>query len=1510
MAPRPGTKLPPLAGELPRLPKPSGPAIFAGSKQPPDDLQKIAAALPKSYPLGPAESTRGTRHAGAGWPHGALGPPAQDHALAVSPFKPISAAQAQAAAAAAAAAAMGEAGAARRKRRQDAALDDALAAPRIVPRYGWWRVFVLVLCILDIGGSIAGWLQYRYCLAPVVGGGGDASGSWASAPAPAARRGRRLEEAGSWSGSASWGGDSSWDMSWEEDYGSSSWSGSQSGSWSALDVEEEPAARLETTVLIQGAISKDAILAELQRAIASVTNTTGGGSLTIERVVYTQTMEASLVVPGGENITQDSADGVQFRSGVAGAAGSGVTLSDVAILASRRRALAAANRELLSPVYSTAVDASHRRRVQEESAEIRFTVRSDRDLSHVVADANFIGALVESINEAASGGTLQLNASTVDFGEQPSFTTVVSYTVRADSAASAAASSEIDTLRASIESEGFSDRLAAQLADSHPGLTITVRYAGQSCAGNPCGAGGRCSESSDAATEDGGPVRVCDCQAGYSFVPTERTCAALSGASTSGVSWRSDLGDASALCWMVPPYIQLGDVVGAEVWSELWRGGVDRLQVYTAMAANDIPKVAQGQDFWMLAILRLLLLLPLRLLLDRLTRSPTPQPAQFKFILSNDHLSDEIQEILSLRRSNQKTHPFKSTGGQGGWRMVGGTLAPSRRFQTGAVGEDVHYITAATIPELQHQFHKRLQLPSKSAWPESRLRLAVLTEPENPAELKHPLDENDPAVTRTDPEEDDMAARQEPEQSPAAPLPPSHGDWAGWGMRELTTLEGLKPAPVVHRLALNVGLPYDTELAVPRRAATLRVWTAAAVLVSLVCCASLALAAVKIALLNRDMLGLGSDEEDIRARTLRLLSVASIGCTTIELSGFLGWLFWLRYNGVVPPSAEFPRPPRRCCCGKRKLASVRPEPTAVENGAPKVNAPPKGWRGLWGGVALYDWVVEQQRRLRWISCTLLLDIIVTTALFVSLGYCGGSMHDDASQSGSGSFSVAADGHEGSTGLLCWVVPPELAPPLTLQIVLEDWRAEGWGADNSQATNYEATVAQGDLLLMALARALLLLSLLAAGLQVSDAVKPRNKLLQLLCGCVFNGLLKGCGCGDGSRDESAIVGREVLKRKQQDAQGIPRWRKRRWCVLLSWCIATLFLLLIKLLMMLGWGGCGPDDKHRPNSFMEDRCETDMSMADGAGGLAFSEDTRPFDLRGAPNAMLLGGVVCTIGCLEIIGLLGMGWRLNKRPKRVVPEQDALRRTLLELINDEDDNLGAGVDANTMNDDSGAARRVARWLLALEVSGVLEDGGPALFDWMESILPKDASVVPVRYVLKEARDRITRRHRKQSEQDRMAAAKLSVEERGAALLKGEVDPGDAAGGQIGLGSGDGADAHQANHGWRWLEHTWSKYLSYHVSADRYSAPWSAAEHTVLGQLAGDRSLTWKQKAARLQELVAGAPRRSPASVKRRWVQLERLANEAGWRCAESGTYRVAGWANDATGEWMWEYPLDTAG
>ena len=310
-------KLPPIEG-APRLPKPSGPAIFAGSRQPPDELQKIAAQIvrqPTEYPLGHPQSTRGKRFAGAGWPHGALGPPAKDNALPVSPFKPISA---QAAAAtAAAAAAMGEMGAARRKRREDAALDDALAAPRVAPRYGCWRAFVLALCFLDITSSIAGWMQYRYCLEPVSGEeeSSSASGSWA----PTARasvqhdRSRRLEQSGSWIVEQS--------NSWE-----SSDSTSQSSSWNALDNEEEPLQRVDVTVRIQGAISETALLNELQRAIASVIN---DGVLAVDNVVYMQTLQASLLVPGGENVTQNTVYGVQFRSGVAAAIGGDTALADV-----------------------------------------------------------------------------------------------------------------------------------------------------------------------------------------------------------------------------------------------------------------------------------------------------------------------------------------------------------------------------------------------------------------------------------------------------------------------------------------------------------------------------------------------------------------------------------------------------------------------------------------------------------------------------------------------------------------------------------------------------------------------------------------------------------------------------------------------------------------------------------------------------------------------------------------------------------------------------------------------------------------------------------------------------------------------------------------------------------------------------------------------------------------------------------------------------------------------------
>lgn len=1110
--------------------------------------------------------------------------------------------------------------------------------------------------------------------------------------------------------------------------------------------------------------------------------------------------------------------------------------------------------------------------------------------------------------------------------------------MRADSSADSS-ETYIETLKASIASDGFSDQLTAQLASSYPGLVITVRYSGQTCAGDPCGIGGSCIESSEAG---GDPVRVCTCRASYSLSAAKNSCTAVR--SREGSSWRGGLGDASALCWAVPPYVQLGDITGAGVWAELWRDGLGRLKAYFALALSDMPKAAQGQDLWVLAVLRLLLLLPLRLRLDRMTRSPNPQPAQYKFILSNDHLSDEIQELLQLRLrggggkgAGHVTHKFKIKGGQGGWRMVHGKLALSHRFETGAVGEDIHYITAATIPQLQHQFHKRLQLPTKTAWPESRIRLAVLTEPERPAELKHPLDENDPAVGRTDPEEDNMSGRQEPDAGI------SLADWAGWGFRELTTLEGLKPAPVVHRLAVNVGLPYDTELAVPRRGGFCRVWIAAAGVVCLVCWLSLGLAAAKIEYQKRGELAVAGDDT-VGVRTVRILSMISLVCTAAELSAFVGWLVWLRQHGVVPPSAEFPRPPRRCCCGKRGAVSVRPEPAAVATGPTSSTVsivsplasipidaterrtrfglppPPKGWRGLWGGVALYEWAVHQQRKLRWISCALLFDVAASTALFISLGYCAGGVNQDElgsdSQSGSGN----------SSGVLCWVVPPGLVSPLTPKTILKDWAAEGWGSGGDGYLKYETTTAQGDLVLLAMIRALMLLVLLTsgAGMRVPDTnPKPRSKLVKLLMACLFKGLLKGCGCGNGTRDEEAIIAREVLKRKREDTQGVPRWRKQRWWLLLGWGSVMLFLLLIKLAMIAGWGGCGEDEVcvfegcHRPHSFMEHRCET-VAAAGGAAGLAFgnADDAagwrslaRPFDLRGAPNVLLLGYTVCIVGFLEVIGLLGMAWRLDQRPQRVVPEQDALRRALLELIEDTDDGLGEG-GVDSMNDDSAAARRVSRWLLALEVSGVLEDGGPALFDWMESILPKDASIVPVRYVMKEARERIKRKQHKQSERDRMTEAKLSVQERASALLKGELDPGDADGGHVGLGSGSDADVHQANSGWRRLEHTWGKYLSYHVSADRYSAPWSAPEHTVLSQLAGDRSLTWKQKAARLQELVSGAPRRSPSSVKRRWIQLERLANQAGWRCAESGTYRVAGWANDSTGEWMWEYPLDTAG
>ena len=165
---------------------------------------------------------------------------------------------------------MGELGDARRKRRQEAAVDDAFAAPRVVPRYGCWRAFLLVLCCLDIAGSIAGWMQYRYCLEPTRSEIPAASaGSWAPFVEASVQqdRGRRLEKSGSWGMEQS----SSWDFSY---------SSSESGSWSALGIEEEPL-WLDTTVQVQGAISESALLIELRQVIASLL----GGGLIVERAV-------------------------------------------------------------------------------------------------------------------------------------------------------------------------------------------------------------------------------------------------------------------------------------------------------------------------------------------------------------------------------------------------------------------------------------------------------------------------------------------------------------------------------------------------------------------------------------------------------------------------------------------------------------------------------------------------------------------------------------------------------------------------------------------------------------------------------------------------------------------------------------------------------------------------------------------------------------------------------------------------------------------------------------------------------------------------------------------------------------------------------------------------------------------------------------------------------------------------------------------------------------------------
>ena len=112
------------------------------------------------------------------------------------------------------------------------------------------------------------------------------------------------------------------------------------------------------------------------------------------------------------------------------------------------------------------------------------------------------------------------------------------------------------------------------------------------------------------------------------------------------------------------------------------------------------------------------------------------------------------------------------------------------------------------------------------------------------------------------------------------------------------------------------------------------------------------------------------------------------------------------------------------------------------------------------------------------------------------------------------------------------------------------------------------------------------------------------------------------------------------------------------------------------------------------------------------------------------------------------------------------------------------------------------------------------------------------------------------------------------------------------------------------RSLESLWSKYLSFTVSADKPgSAAWGAAENTVLTQLATDPSLTWRERADRLAQMVVGAPHRSASTIRQRWARLQRIAADAGWRCELNDRYRVAGWHNHRSDKWSWEYPVRTA-
>jgi hypothetical protein len=263
-----------------------------------------------------------------------------------------------------------------------------------------------------------------------------------------------------------------------------------------------------------GAISKDEVLAQLQLAIAAVS----GEELVVE-IEYSQTVQASLQLPGGENVTLHSPEWLQLRVGIASAIGSDVTVHDILLINGRRRRMQEPPTKRLVGGFHAVEDVGHRRQAQ-MSTTVQFRVTADSDLSQTLADESFISTLVEKVNDA--GGDLNLDSDAVNFAEQPSYTTQVTYTIRR-AISSTTNATEIGVLRSIIRSDQFSEQLMNQLAESHPGVVIaSVTYPGMLCEGNPC-KHGNCTESIPNLDSEQ-VVRQCDCEEGYILDNVHRTC--------------------------------------------------------------------------------------------------------------------------------------------------------------------------------------------------------------------------------------------------------------------------------------------------------------------------------------------------------------------------------------------------------------------------------------------------------------------------------------------------------------------------------------------------------------------------------------------------------------------------------------------------------------------------------------------------------------------------------------------------------------------------------------------------------------------------------------------------------------------------------------------------------------------------------------------------------------------------------------------------------------------------